>query len=126
MSARVIITFCWIALGLTAVVSLGGAAIGAAYHPESGVRYLVANLAPVVIVAGLLGLLPRLTGGVLIVALLATACAGLALIGFFGRQIMIDSGDALLWTPPVLLGLGLLALVAVLVLGTPSAKRGRT
>jgi|GEM_PF-3570013 hypothetical protein len=126
MSLRVILTLCWIALGLTALVSLGGAAIGAAYHPDYGMRYLVGNLAPIVVIAGLLGLVTRVTGVVFLVALVATACAGLALIGFFGRQVVIDRGDALLWTPPILLGFGLVGLAAVLWSGPPAGARGRT
>lgn len=111
MSQRAIIGFCWITLGLTALVMLGGAAIGAAYHPDKRAELLLTTAAPLVAIAGLLVLLPRTRGIVWGVTLLGIASAGVALVGFFAYRLAVDGGDAVLWTPPMLLGLGLLALV---------------
>ncbi len=111
MNDYTLISLCWIALGLSALVGIGAAAIGAAYTPEHGAKYLGATLGPVIGVAGLLFLLPRTSGVLWLIVLFATACTGLALVGFFGHRLVVDSGDAMLWVPPLLLGLGLLVLV---------------
>ena len=122
MSESVLMAFCWVALGVTGLVFVGVAAIGAAYHPEQGLRNMAALLAPVVVIAGLLGLFPRTKGVVWLLVLIATAFAGVALVGFFAYRLAVDAGDALLWTPPLLLGLGMLALVVGL--GRNAGKRG--
>ena len=82
----------------------------------------LAVLIPVVVVAALLLLLPRATGLVLAFVLLAMAISGVLLVGFFGYRLLADGGDALLWVPPIVLGLGLIAVV--LGLGRRSSPQG--
>lgn len=120
MAQSTLISLCWIALGLSAVGAIAGASIGAAYNPENGGRYLAGAVGPVVGIGGLLYFLPRTAGVLWGVLLFATALAGLALVGFFAYRLLIDGGDALLWLPPLILGLGLLGLVFV---GGPAKKR---
>ena len=105
-----ILITCWVALAATALVNVGGAAIGAAYHPSRSVIYFAAALVPVVIAATVLLVLPKAKGGMKIVALIVAAIAGLGLAGFYGTLLLSDAGDAMLWLPPVILGVGLLAL----------------
>ena len=122
MSEGAIIVFCWIALAVTALMLLGGLAVGAAYNQELGAPKMFAAASPLIGVAVLLVLLPRTSGIVWGLVLLGLALAAVALIGFFTYRLAIDGGDAVLWTPPLLLGFGLLALV--LGLGRKSQSRG--
>jgi hypothetical protein len=124
MSQSAVIAFCWIALAVTGLVFVGGAAIGAAYYPEQGLSYLVTSLAPVVLIAGLLGLFSRTEGMASLLVSFVIACAGVALVGVFSYRLAVDRGDALLWTPPLVLGLGLLVLL--LSFGRNAEKRGST
>ena len=111
MTEAALIMFCWLALGVTTLVFVVGAAVGAAYHPGEGATYFVVAASPLAVIGGLLGLFPRVKGVVWVFVLLAMALAGVALVGTFAFRLFADGGDALLWTPPLLLGLGLVALV---------------
>lgn len=122
MTQNTLLSLCWIALGLSAVGAIGAAAIGAAYHPQNGVLYLAGAVAPVIGIGALLFALPRARGAVWLILLLSVACAGVGLVGFFAYQLARDGGDALLWLPPFLLGLGLVGLV--FVGGPASTPRG--
>jgi len=90
------------------LMNVGGAAIGASYYPENAGRYFIVALAPVVAVAFLLWKLPGAVGLVQTVLAISAILAGVALVGFFGVQMMRDPGDAILWSPPVALGIGLI------------------
>ena len=111
MNPNTLISLCWIALGLSALVLIGGAAIGAAYNPDAAVTYLLAACGPVILIGVLLYSLPRVHGPWWRLVIVLSACTGLGLVGVFGYRLTVDGGDALLWTPPLLLGIGLLALV---------------
>lgn len=106
-----LVVLCWLALAVTAVMGLGAAAIGSGYHPENTSLYLAFVLLPTVPSAIVLLAAPRASSGRMR-SLVATASAviGVGLVGFFGFRMMMDAGDFLLWSPPFLLGVGLLKL----------------
>jgi hypothetical protein len=124
MNPNTLISLCWIVLGLSALVLIGGAAIGAAYHPEAALTYLLAACGPVILVGALLYCLPRVQGPLWVLVIVLLACTGFGLVGVFGYRLTVDGGDALLWTPPLLLGIGLLALVGTG--GSPQKLRGKS
>ena len=113
MTSNVLIAFCWVALGLTALFTVGGVAIGAAYHPETGLKNLAVSLLPIVAVGTILLLLPRTVDLFGMALRAASGVAGVLLIGAFGRRLAVDPGDAVLWAAPFALGLGLVVLAVV-------------
>ncbi len=108
MSTDTLISLCWIVLGLTALVNVGGAAM--AYQPESGFAYVLSAGLPVLVIAAVLFALPRSTGATRVVALAIAVVLGGGLTGTYGYRLMVDSGNSIFWLPQVLLGLGLLLL----------------
>lgn len=115
MSSDALISLCWITLGVSALGMVGGAAIGAAYNPGGGIRYLTVALLPVIGIGCVLFLLPRARGAVRVLTLIVACVSGVALVGVFGYRLVVDIGDALFWAPPLLLGVGLVALAVALV-----------
>ena len=114
-----LIIFCWVALAATTLMNVGGAAIGAAYYPENAGKYFIVALAPVVVIAVLLWKLPGAVGTMRTVLACGTILAGVGLVGFFGLQMLRDAGDAVLWSPPVALGAGLIWLAFQALTQTP-------
>ncbi len=113
MAQSTLISLCWIALGLSALGMIGAAAIGSGYHPEKTGRYVFFAVAPVIAIGAQLFFLPRVRGIVWGVLLFTVALSGVGLVGFFANRLFADAGDALLWLPPFILGLGQLGLVFV-------------
>ena len=110
-----LLVLCWLALAVTAVMGLGAAAIGSGYHPEKASSYLAFALVPIVPSAIVLLAVPWVkTRRMKSMVAAASVTVGIALMGFFGFRMMVDAGDVLLWSPPFLLGLGLVVLRAKL------------
>lgn len=124
MASDFLFVLCWIALALSAIAMLIGVAVGAAYHPENGVRNVTVLFFAVLFLGGLLMSLRRATGLGARIAVILGVLAGLSLAGGSGYLMLSDPGDALLFLPGVFLGVGLLGMV---VAGQSSSKaRGRT
>jgi len=104
--------FCWLALGVTALGAFVVASGGQFYAPaESDAPYLFFAMAPPILIAILLVLLQRVRRGpVQFLTMIVSGAIGLILTGLMIYQLITDTADWLLYAPPLLLGLGLLAL----------------
>lgn len=104
--------FCWLALGVTALGAFVVASAGQFYAPAEGdAPYLFFAMAPPILIAILLVLLQRVRRGpVQFLTMIVSGAIGLILTGLMIYQLVTDSEDWLLYAPPLLLGLGLLAL----------------
>ncbi|MGR3514951.1 MAG: hypothetical protein ACU0GG_19495 [Paracoccaceae bacterium] len=116
--------FCWLALGVTALGAFFIASEGTFYggDAEAGdVPYLFFAMAPPIMIAILLVLLQRVRQGpVQFLTMIVSGAFGVILTGLMVYNLIVDPGDWLLYIPPLLLGLGLLALAF------EPALRGRT
>lgn len=104
--------FCWLALGVTALGAFVVASSGQLYAPAEGdAPYLFFAMAPPILIAILLVLLQRVRRGpVQFLTMIVSGAIGLILTGLMVYQLVTDTRDWLLYAPPLLLGLGLLAL----------------
>ena len=104
--------FCWLALGVTALGAFVVASSGQLYAPaESDAPYLFFAMAPPILIAILLVLLQRVRRGpVQFLTMIVSGAIGLILTGLMIYQLVTDTEDWLLYAPPLLLGVWLLAL----------------
>jgi hypothetical protein len=104
--------FCWLALGVTALGAFVVASAGQFYAPQEGdAPYLFFAMAPPILIAILLVLLQRVRRGpVQFLTMIVSGAIGLILTGLMIYQLVTNPGDWLLYAPPLLLGIGLLAL----------------
>ena len=105
--------FCWLALGVTALGAFFVASSGTIYVAEDDgdVPYLFFAMAPPIMIAILLVLLQRVRQGpVQFLTMIVSGAVGVILTGLMVYNLVFDPEDWLIYVPPLLLGLGLLAL----------------
>lgn len=114
MKSAALQIFCWLALGITALGAFFIASAGTFYggDAEAGdAPYLFFAMAPPIMIAVLLVLLQRVRQGpVQFLTMIVSGAVGVILTGLMVFNLIRDPEDWLLFLPPLLLGLGLLAL----------------
>ncbi len=112
MKSAALQIFCWLALGITALGAFFVASAGSFYYSEEGdVPYLFFAMAPPIMIAILLVLLQRVRRGpVQFLTMIISGAVGVILTGLMIYNLVTTPSDWLLFLPPLLLGLGLLAL----------------
>ncbi len=112
MKSATLQIFCWLALGVTALGAFFVASAGSFYSSESGdVPYLFFAMAPPIMIAILLVLLQRVRQGpVQFLTMIVSGAVGVILTGLMTYNLLTNPADWLLFAPPLLLGVGLLAL----------------
>ncbi len=112
MKSAALQIFCWLALGVTALGAFFVASSGTFYSAEEGdVPYLFFAMAPPIMIAILLVLLQRVRQGpVQFLTMIVSGAVGVILTGLMIYNLVINLADWLLYVPPLLLGVGLLAL----------------
>lgn len=114
MKSAALQVFCWLALAVTALGAFFVASEGMFYgaDAEAGdVPYLFFAMAPPIMIAILLVLLQRVRRGpVQFLTMIVSGAVGVILTGLMIYNLLIDPADWLLYMPPLLLGVGLLAL----------------
>lgn len=112
MKSAALQIFCWLALGVTALGAFFVASSGTFYSAEEGdVPYLFFAMAPPIMIAILLVLLQRVRQGpVQFLTMIVSGAVGVILTGLMIYNLVINPADWLLYVPPLLLGVGLLAL----------------
>lgn len=123
MKSAALQIFCWLALGVTALGAFFIASAGTFYgaDAEAGdVPYLFFAMAPPIMIAILLVLLQRVRQGpVQFLTMIVSGAFGVILTGLMIYNLVVDPNDWLLFVPPLLLGVGLLALAF-----EPAFRRG--
>ena len=106
--------FCWLALGVTALGAFFVASAGTFYGADTDggdVPYLFFAMAPPIMIAILLVLLQRVRQGpVQFLTMIVSSAFGVILTGLMIYNLVVDPSRWVLFVPPLLLGLGLLAL----------------
>ncbi len=112
MKSAALQIFCWLALGITALGAFFVASTGPFYASDEGdVPYLFFAMAPPIMIAILLVLLQRVRQGpVQFLTMIVSGAVGVILTGLMIYNVLREPSDWLLYVPPLLLGLGLLAL----------------
>ncbi|MCG6884178.1 MAG: hypothetical protein LJE62_10545 [Silicimonas sp.] len=113
MKSKALQIFCWLALGVTALGAFFVASSGSFYSSgaEGEAPYLFFAMAPPILIALLLVLLRRARHGpVQFLTMIVSGAVGLILTGLMVYNLIFYTSDWLLYTPPLLLGIGLLAL----------------
>jgi len=112
MKSKALIVFCWLALGVTALGAFFIASSGTFYGTEEGdVPWLFFAMAPPIMISILLVLLQRVRQGpVQFLTMIISGAVGVILTGLMIYNLTVNPGDWLLYVPPLLLGVGLLAL----------------
>ena len=113
MKSKALQIFCWLALGVTALGAFFVASSGSFYSSgaEGEVPYLFFAMAPPILIAILLVLLVRVRHRpVQFLTMIVSGAVGLILTGLMIYNLIVDTGDWVLYVPPLLLGFGLLAL----------------
>lgn len=114
MKSAALQIFCWLALGVTALGAFFIASAGTFYGGDGevgDVPYLFFAMAPPIMIAILLVLLQRVRQGpVQFLTMIVSGAVGVILTGLMIYNLVLDPGDWLLFVPPLLLGVGLLAL----------------
>lgn len=112
MKSMTLQIFCWLALGITALGAVMVASSGTLFSSEGeDTPYLFFAMAPPIMIAILLVLLQRVRRGpVQFLTMIVSGAVGVILTGLMVYNLVVDPASWLLYIPPLLLGLGLLAL----------------